>query len=119
MKDNFWSQPPSAGSRFAERRSVPRFEFVAPVEITEPIKKTHISGRRYRNQPKRLFCRSPAPLADNSIIQLRIQRDKGAFETWGRVIYNRPGVGLGLVFIDTAPDQSKLLAAWLDGLKGS
>ena len=48
MKDYFWSQPPNAGSRFAERRSVPRFEFIAPVEITEPIKKTHISGDNVR-----------------------------------------------------------------------
>jgi hypothetical protein len=62
MKDNFWSQPPNAGSRFAERRSVPRFEFVAPVEITEPIKKTHISGGVTEISQRGCFAEVPRPL---------------------------------------------------------
>jgi hypothetical protein len=118
MKHNFRSQRPDAGSRFAGRRSVSRFEFIAPVAIIDPVTKTHISGSVTEISQRGCFTEVPSPLTDDSIIQLRIQRDEGAFETWARVIYNRPGVGLGLLFIDTAPDQSKLLAAWLDGLKG-
>jgi hypothetical protein len=119
MKNNFGSQGPDAGSRFAERRSAPRFEFVAPIEIIDSITRTHISSRVTQISQNGCFAEVPSPLTDNSIIQLRIQRDEGAFETLARVIYNRPEVGLGLLFIDTAPDQLKLLAAWLDELKGS
>ena len=119
MKGNFWSQPPNADSRFAERRSVPRHDFVAPIENTVPIRKTHISSDVTEISQRDCFAEVPRSLADNPIIQLRIQRDESTFETLGRVIYNRPGIRLGLVFIDTAPDQSKLLPAWLDGLKGS
>jgi hypothetical protein len=119
MKNNFGSQGPDAGSRFAERRSAPRFEFVAPIEMIDSITRTHISSRVTQISQNGCFAEVPSPLTDNSIIQLRIQRDEGAFETLARVIYNRPEVGLGLLFIDTAPDQLKLLAAWLDELKGS
>jgi hypothetical protein len=117
MKDNFGSQRPDAGSRFAERRSVPRFEFVAPVEITDPIKNTHIEGHVTEISQNGCFAEFSSLVTTNSIIRLRIQKGAGAFETWARVVYNRAGAGLGLLFIDTAPDQWKLLAAWLVGLK--
>jgi hypothetical protein len=43
-KSRFGATPPDAGSRFGERRSVPRFAFIAPLEIHEPITHTHVSG---------------------------------------------------------------------------
>jgi hypothetical protein len=117
MKDTYGRQHPDAGSRYAERRAAPRFELVAPVEITEPISKTYTEGRVVDVSQHGCFAEVVSSLTKNSIVQLRIRRDEGAFETWARVVYNRPDIGLGLFFINTTPDQGKLLASWLVGLK--
>jgi PilZ domain len=113
------SYPPDAGSRFGERRAVPRFAFIAPLEIDEPITGTHMSGRVTEISQKGCRAEVANPLPVNSIIQLRISSHECVFETWARVIYDRQGVGMGLFFIQTAVDQSKLLEAWLAELKGS
>jgi PilZ domain len=113
------SHPPDAGSRFAERRAVPRFAFVASLEIDEPLSNTRISGRVTEISQK--GCR--AELADalpvNSFIQLRIKRDGDVFETWARVIYDRQGVGMGFLFVRTGAEQSAVLETWLVELQGS
>lgn len=111
------SSRPDAGSRFAERRSVPRFEFIAPVEIIDPVTKTHISGGVTQISERGCFVEIPNPLPVNSVIQLRIKRGDGLFETWGRVMHSRQGIGMGLFFIDTAPSQTKLLKTWLGGIR--
>lgn len=116
MKDRSWNQPPDAGSRFAERRSVPRFAFSAAVVLTDPFTKTDISGRITEISQKGCLAEVHNPLPPNSVVQLRVEPDERSFHTWARVIYDRPGFGLGLLFIGTAPDQSNLLASWLDEL---
>ncbi|MFY9530802.1 MAG: PilZ domain-containing protein [Candidatus Acidiferrales bacterium] len=113
------SHPPDAGSRFGERRSVPRFAFIASLEIDEPLSNTRISGRVIEISQKGCCAEVANPLPVNSFIQLRIKRDEAAFETWARVIYDRQGVGMGFLFIRTAADQSKVLDTWLVELKGS
>jgi len=37
--------PNNAGSQYSERRTVPRFSFIAAAEIVEPVSGVHISGR--------------------------------------------------------------------------
>jgi PilZ domain len=118
MGDRFSiSSSPDAGSRFPGRRSVPRFEFIAPVEIIDPVSKTHISGSVTEISERGCFVEIPNPLPVNSVIQLRIRRDDGLFETWGRVMHSRHGIGMGLFFIRTAPGQTKLLKTWISGLE--
>ena len=45
MKRNSSKQRLDAGSRFAQRRSCPRFAFDAPIEIVNPITKIRTAGR--------------------------------------------------------------------------
>ncbi len=113
------SHPPDAGSRFGERRAVPRFAFVAPLEIYEPLTDTHISGRVTEISQKGCRAEVSNSLPTNSIIQLQIKRAESVFETWAQVIYDRQGVGIGLLFIRIAADQSKVLETWLVQLGGS
>lgn len=102
-----------AGFRFAERRSVPRFGFVAAVELIVPLETTHISGRVTEISQHGCFAEVDDLLTINAFVQLRIHKGGHVFETWARVIYSRPGNGVGLCFIDTALDQTKALERWL------
>lgn len=103
-----------AGSRFAERRVFPRFEFDAPVELTDPVRRTHISGRVTEIGQLGCFAESESLLTVNSVVQLRIHKAEKVFETWARIVYIRLGVGMGLRFIDTAPTEMNLLVSWLN-----
>ena len=108
---------PDAGSRFAQRRSVPRFTFDAPVEMTDPITKSHAIGRVSEISQRGCFIEAQNLLGVDSVVQLRIHNNGNVFETWARVVHSRPEIGMGLYFLDVVPNQSRLLAGWLEGLK--
>jgi hypothetical protein len=108
----------SAGTRFPERRAAPRFAFDARVEMIDPVDQKHISGRVTVLSQKGCFARTQTPMAHRAVVQVQIQNDGAVFETWARATPNHPQMetGLVLVFMDTSPEQAKVLAAWLDAL---
>lgn len=108
----------SAGTRFPERRAVPRFAFDANLEITDPVEQTRINGRVTVLSQKGCFARTQTPMTHRAVVRLQIQKDGATFETWARATRNEPGseTGVVLVFMDTPPEQTKVLAGWLDGL---
>jgi hypothetical protein len=110
---------PDAGSRFAQRRTEPRFAFIAQLEMTDPITKSHITGRVTEISQHGCFAEADNLRTVDSVVQLRVHKGGDVFETWARVAHSRSGIGMGLHFIDTSPEQAKLLGVWLDGLKGS
>ena len=113
----FRAKAADAGSRFSERRTAPRFAFIAPIEMTDPVTKSHVAGRVAEISQHGCFAEVENLLTVNSVLQLRIHRSGEVFETWARVVHNGSGNGMGLHFIDTAPGQTTLLAGWLAGLK--
>ncbi len=108
----------SAGARFPERRTAPRFAFDARLEVIDPVAQKQITGRVTVLSQKGCFGRMQAPLAHRAVVQVQIVKDKAIFETWARATPNHPDAetGVVLVFMDTRPEQSKVLATWLDGL---
>lgn len=113
----FQAKATDAGSRFAQRRSAPRFAFVAPLEMTDPITKSHIAGRVSEISQHGCFAEAENLLTVDSVVQLRVHKNGDVFETWARVVHSRSGIGMGLHFIDTASKQKTLLKGWLEGLK--
>ncbi|MGH2510636.1 MAG: PilZ domain-containing protein [Ktedonobacteraceae bacterium] len=93
----------------------PRFAFDAPVEMTDPITKSHIAGRVTEIGQRGCFVEAENLRTVDSIVQLRIHKSGNVFETWARVVHNRSG--MGCYFIDTAPNQTEFLAGWLEDLK--
>lgn len=113
MNDSSFTQPPDAGTRFAERRSVPRYPFVAAVELLEPIDRVRLSGRTSELGLNGCYVDVLNPLPHKTVCQLRIERDCGTFESWGRVVYTHPGIGMGVAFFDTSPEQKATIADWI------
>jgi hypothetical protein len=108
----------SVGARFPERRSAPRFAFDAHLEILDPLEHKQIAGRVSVLSQTGCFARTQTPIAHRAVVQVHIRKDDSVFETWARATPNHPGTETGavLVFLDTQPEQAKVLASWLDEL---
>jgi hypothetical protein len=111
----------AAGARFPERRTAPRFEFDARLEMTDPVEHKQIAGRVTVLSQKGCFGRTETPLNHRGVVQARIRKDDTVFETWAWATPSHPETetGVVLVFMDTPAEQAKVLAAWLDSLAGS
>lgn len=96
-----------------ERRSVPRYSLIATAEVIEPISDVRISGRISEISRKGCYVDVLNTLPRGTSIQVRISRDQGTFMATGRIIYVQEGMGMGVLFLDVANDQEKLLDSWL------
>jgi|SRR5580698_2219401 hypothetical protein len=97
----------------AKRRAVRRCALVASTEVTELSSGTLLSGRSSELGLGGCYVDSLNPFPEGTLVELRILRDQGIFETKARVVYCDPGFGMGLAFTDMRPDQRSRLEVWL------
>ncbi|MDE3111087.1 MAG: PilZ domain-containing protein [Acidobacteriota bacterium] len=109
--------PVSSTPPFRERRSVPRFSLTAAAEIIEPRSGVRISGRISEISRKGCFLDILNPLPIGTRLRLTISRDQGTFSADAKIIYLQQGMGAGILFLDVAPGQMKVLEAWLAELQ--
>jgi hypothetical protein len=119
LSQDFLSSPPDAGARFSERRSSPRYALIASVEITDPIGKIQLSGRTSEMSIGGCYVDVLNTLPAGTVIQIRIQRDKGTFESWGSVKYVHESIGMGVMFFHTTPEQKEVLKEWIAELSSA
>ncbi|HUJ83549.1 MAG TPA: PilZ domain-containing protein [Candidatus Acidoferrales bacterium] len=105
--------PNNAGSQYSERRTVPRFSFIAAAEIVEPVSGVHISGRISEISRKGCYVDLLNTLPTGTVIQVQISRDQGAFASSGKIIYTQEGMGMGVAFVDVPAEQLRILDSWL------
>jgi PilZ domain len=101
---------------YREKRTVPRYEFIATVEVVEPVSDMRLSGRVSEISRKGCFVDILNTLPAGTKINLRITRDLGAFFTPATIIYVHDGMGMGIAFREPAADQMQILDAWLADL---
>ncbi len=92
---------------------VPRYSLIATAEIVEPTNDVHFSGRISEISRKGCYIDLLNPLPVQTVIQVRISRDQGTFESPGRIIYVQEGMGMGVGFLDIPAEQLKTLDSWL------
>jgi hypothetical protein len=102
-----------AGSRFANRRSVPRYPFSGAAAVIEPISGTHLAALVSEISARGCYLESLDQLPRNTIMQISIFRNEAAFDTWGRIAYVQAGTGSGVAFLDTAAAQQRTLDGWV------
>lgn len=105
-----------ASQNFREKRTVPRYTLIATVEVEESTSGARISGRVSEISRKGCYIDVLNTLPPGTMVRLRILRDKGTFFTRGRIIYVHEGIGMGVLFVDTAADQMETLDAWIADL---
>jgi hypothetical protein len=105
------------GSPPAKRRAVRRCLFVASAEVTELSSETRrISGRTSELGVGGCYIKTLDPFPEGTLVQLRIFREQGVFETKAKVVYSlsaQLNSGMGLAFKEMAPHQRSLLEDWL------
>lgn len=107
--------PPATGKIWpnGKQRMVPRFSVLAIAQLVETEGTVCIVGRMTEVSSKGCYVNTPSTLAVNSSLQVVISRDEESFLTHGKVIYVHEGVGMGIIFVDSAADQQEILTSWL------
>ena len=106
----------NAGTTYAVRRSVPRYSLIASVEVIEPANDVRLSGRISEISRKGCYIDMLNTLPMGTQIIVRVSRDKGTFETRGKVIYAQDSMGMGIAFVDPSEEQLRTLDTWLEEL---
>jgi hypothetical protein len=97
----------------AKRRSVRRCPLVASAEVTEVRSGARLSARTSELGLGGCYVDALNPFPEGTLVELRILRDQGVFETNAKVAYCDPSFGMGLAFLDMTLDQRSLLETWL------
>lgn len=116
MAESFGT-PSNSASKVHERRSVPRFSLIAVAEIVEPASGVRISGRISEISRKGCYLDVLNALPVGTRLRLNISRDQGTFSAEAKIIYVQAGMGMGILFVEVAPDQMKVLDTWLAELQ--
>jgi len=97
-----------------ERRRSPRYSFAATAEITADNSKASatVTVSELSLRGCRLDFKNPFPL--NVPITLRISAAGELFQSKGRIIYLKPGIGAGVTFLAIDPPSRAVLRRWID-----
>jgi PilZ domain len=106
---------PTAGKDLqpAKRRSVRRCPFVASAEVTELSSGTRLPARTSELGLGGCYIETLNPYPEGTLVELRILRDQGVFETKAKVVYSHSNFGMGLAFNEMMPNQRSRLEDWL------
>jgi hypothetical protein len=110
---------PEGESRWAIKRSGPRFRVLAVVELSEPVGAFCVEARLKEISRKGCYVNTPNTIAVGTVLRVVISSEDLTFETNGKVLYVHEGVGMGILFIDTSDDQIEMLTSWLSELAGA
>jgi hypothetical protein len=120
MLDDPYKQPegdasPTGGDdlQVAKRRSVRRCPLVASAEVSELGTGAQLKARTSELGLGGCYIDTLNPFPQGTLIQLRILRDNGLFETRAKVVYSDVRFGMGLAFTEMTRDQRSLLESWL------
>ena len=102
----------------AERRSHLRFPFTASVEAIEPKSGTRIQGRSTDLGMGGCYVDSLNPFAVGTVVKIRITKNDESFEAKAMVTFAQVGMGMGLSFVASEPQQSALFQRWVTELSG-
>lgn len=98
---------------YPERRRFPRYPFITSVEVLELSSEARLSARISELGLGGCYVDTLNPFPEGTLVRLRLVRDKGVFETAGKVIYNHAGMGMGVAFTDMTPQQRAVIESWL------
>lgn len=79
------------------------------------------SGIRIRERTKDLNLygcgvSTATPFAAGTRVMLKVAHEREKITAFGRVIYGRLDIGMGIVFTTVEPQDQRLLEAWIAGL---
>jgi PilZ domain len=107
------SESPGTRESVDTRRTEPRYMLVASADIVDPASETHITGRLSEISRAGCYIDLLNTLPKDTLVQIRISRDQGVFESLARIVYAQEGIGMGVAFVNPSPEQQNILDAWI------
>ena len=110
---NSSSDNPQQDESGMKRRLAHRFPFVALAELVEIKTGDRMAAQTTQLSSTGCYTGALNPFAEDTAIRVRISKDGKVFESAGRVLHVHAEFGMGIVFEDVAPDQQRILDAWV------
>ena len=104
---------PSVALAGADRRTHPRYEFIAAVEVVAAESGARIETRVRDLSQQGCYVDTNDALPLGTVTDIRIIKGAQLFEAGARVVYSRAGKGMGLVFTTIESEQLRTLETWL------
>lgn len=95
----------------------PRHPFVAAIELTDIESEKHVGAHINNLSLFGCFVETPTPLPADTKVRVRMTHGGGVVVGMGRVVYCRPGSGMGIAFTGIEPNSLSILDGWLSSLK--
>ena len=106
-----------AGASFApagaDRRTHPRYEFIAAGEVVAAESGARIETRVRDVSQQGCYVDTSDALPLGTVTGVRITKGAQLFEARARVVYSRAGKGMGLVFTEIEPERQRTLETWI------
>jgi hypothetical protein len=110
------SGPPVSGSPApagADRRTHPRYAFVAAAEVVAAGSGTRTNTRVRDLSEQGCYADTDNPLPLGTDTEVRITKRGKSLQAQARVVYNQPGKGMGLMFTALEPEHGETLDSWI------
>ncbi len=96
-----------------DRRVAPRYPLIFAAEVTEVSSGAELTARTADVSRTGCYIDTLNPAPPGTQILVRLTHNDENFETAGRVIYESPGLGMGVAFVNVAPEQQARLDRWI------
>src|ERR1700739_82929 len=100
-------------SRFPQKRSVPRYPFVARTVITEPITRAEQSTRTSDISLNGCYLEAVDQFPSNTILRIGIEQKGRHVEIQGRVAHVQAGLGTGIAFFEYSAESRLTIESWI------
>jgi len=97
-------------------RRTPRYHFAVDVIVTDIQRKVRITGRTNTFGLFGCGMNTLEPLAQGTSVRVRMTHQSAEVKALGMVVYARPGVGMGISFIEIDKKDERLLELWIQEL---
>ena len=108
----------SAEPKTDEHRRQARYQFTAAVEAVDASSQTRIQGRTSDLSRGGCYVDTISTFPAGSIVKMRFTKEMRTLEVDAEVIYSLTGMGMGVKFTGTAPEQLWTLENWVGELSG-
>jgi hypothetical protein len=98
---------------YSQNRVAKRCPMVATAEVLDLGTNTQLSARTSEIGIGGCYVDAMNPFPVGTVVNVRIERDQGAFEAKGKVVYCDSTMGMGVAFTEMAPEQRAVLEDWL------
>jgi hypothetical protein len=98
---------------YQERRSAPRYPFIASAELVEQASDTRMSSRVSELALHGCYLDMMNPFPQGTKVLIKIFTDAEFFESLATVMYAQSNMGMGVKFEDVKPHFASVLNQWL------